>query len=84
MLFLDLHNSSHHTYTQPHLIIVKYMKYLRLNMVLNRRENFELVSAMLRRGVEKSLHDHDRTITLLTINVLLRLIRRDDFSNFAD
>ena len=26
MLLLDLHNSSHHT--QPHSIIVKYMKYL--------------------------------------------------------
>ena len=35
MLLLDLHNSSHHT--QPHSIIVQYMKYLWLNKVLNRR-----------------------------------------------
>ena len=34
-ILLNLHNSSHHT--QPHSIIVKYVKYLWLNKVLNRR-----------------------------------------------
>ena len=51
-------------------------------------ENFELVSAMLRRGVKKSFtlmtDDVERTIPLITIYALLLSIRRIDFSNFAD
>ena len=55
MLLRDMHNSAHHT--QPHSMIVKYMNYLWLNKVLNRRGKlWTCRSAMLRQGVEKSLH----------------------------
>ena len=52
MLLLDLHNSSH--LTQTHSITVKYMKYCDSRRFSIEEENFELVSTMLRRGVEKS------------------------------
>ena len=51
MLLLDLHNSSHHT--QPHSIIVQYMKYLWLNEVPNRRGK---LWTCFRQGVKKSSH----------------------------
>ena len=64
MFLLDLHNSSHHT--QPHSIIVKYMKYLWLSKVHNGRRKLWACFRHVKAGVEKSLHDHD--ICTITFN----------------
>ena len=57
MLFLDLHNSSHHT--QPHSIIFQYMKYLWLNKVLNRRGKLWTCFRHVKAGSRKITHnDH--------------------------
>ena len=80
MLLRDLHNSSHHT--QPHSVIVLTIcDSIRFSI---EEENFELVSAMLRRGVEKSstlmtssepFINHDVcTITLIQSGELISLI----------
>ena len=84
MLLLDLHYSSH--LTQTHSINVKYMKYLWLKKVLNRRGKLWTRFRHVKAGSRKITHiDHvERTITLFTIYALLLSIRRIDFSNFAD
>ena len=77
-------DSSHHI--QPHSIIVKYMNYLWLNEVLNRRGKLWTCFRHVKAGSRKIIDiDHvERTITLFTIYALLLSIRRIDFSNFAD
>ena len=84
MLLLDLHNSSH--LTQTHSITVKYMNYLWLKKVLNRRGKLWTCFRHVNVGSRKITHiDHvERTITLSTIFALLLSIRRIDFPNFAD
>ena len=52
VLILDLHNSSHHIYSAS-FNVWNICDSIRFSI---EEENFELVSAMLRRGVEKSSH----------------------------
>ena len=57
MLLLDLHNSSH--LTQTHSITVKYMKYLWLKKVLNRRGKLWTCFRHVKAGSRKITHiDH--------------------------
>ena len=84
MLLLDLHNSSH--LTQTHSITVKYMNYLWLKKVLNRRGKLWTCFGHVKVGSRKITRiDYvEQTITLFTTYALLLSIRTIDFSNFVD
>ena len=86
MLLLDLHYSSHHT--QPHSVIVQYVKYLWLNKVLNRRGElwtcFRHVKASASRWSRANhyiIHDIFTIWMRSTLTVETQLLSNEKFGN---